>query len=58
MLNTYTVTISPKKYIPLIMATRGVYNISVCILMPYIKYFMEMIRLNIFVFSGAYEFSS
>lgn len=56
MLNTYVVSISPKKYIPLIVATRGVTNNAVCAIMPYIKYFMEMIRLNIFIFSGVYEF--
>lgn len=58
VLNTYSIMIVPPKYIPLLMSSKGIYNITVCIFMPYIKYCMESIRLNIFVFSGAYEFIS
>jgi hypothetical protein len=55
LLNTFTVIVSPRKYLPLIMATRGIYNIMLSVLMPYIKYFMEVLRLNVFIFSAIYE---
>jgi hypothetical protein len=55
LLNTFTVIVSPTKYLPLIMATRGIYNIMLSVFMPYIKYFMEVLRLNIFIFSALYE---
>jgi hypothetical protein len=55
LLNTFTVIVSPKKYLPLIMATRAIYNITLSVAMPYIKYFMEAMRLNVFIFSALYE---
>jgi hypothetical protein len=54
-LNTLSVMVSPPKYIPLIIATRSIYNIILSVMLPYIKYFMEVIRLNLFIFSALYQ---
>jgi hypothetical protein len=54
-LNNLTVLVSPPKYIPLIIATRSIYNIVVSAMLPYIKYFMEVVRLNLFIFAAIYE---
>lgn len=58
MLYTLIVMIVPSKLMPLIMFTRAFYNLSVSLVLPYIKYFMELLRLNIFIFSAVYEFGS
>jgi hypothetical protein len=55
LLSALAVTISPKKYLPLIMATRSICNITLAAVMPYIKYFMELLRLNLFIFAALYE---
>lgn len=55
MLGTFTIEIVPARFMPLVMSARAIYNIGVSIILPYVKYFLELARLTIFVFSGAYE---
>lgn len=55
MLASLTVTITPPRFIPMIVSARAIYILGVSLLMPYTKYFMELIRLSIFVFSAVYE---
>lgn len=55
MLSSLTITVTPIRFIPLIMSTRAICNLCVSMLMPYIKYFMELMRLSIFVFAAVYQ---
>ena len=58
LLASFTIVITPPRFIPLIMSTRAIYVLVVCMVMPYTKYLMELLRLTIFVFSALYEAGS
>lgn len=58
MLSNLTIMIAPPRFMPLIMTSRGILNIGVGMVMPYVKYFMELIRLSLFIFSSLYELTA
>lgn len=58
LLGSYLYTISPTRFLPLVYSTRAIFNIFVSSVMPYIKYYFELARISIFVFSGTYEMFS
>lgn len=58
MLSSLIIVIAPAKFIPLIISSRAILNITVGLIIPYVKYFMELIRLSLFVFSSLYELTA
>jgi hypothetical protein len=58
LMGSYLFIISPQRFLPLIFSTRAIYNLIISTTMPYIKYFLELAGVSIFVFSGVYEMMS
>lgn len=54
LLSSLGIMIVPARFIPLVMSSRAIINLTLVMIMPYIKYFMELVRLNIFIFSAVY----